>query len=138
MEEEKEKIVFVTEDTSLHRKAKIDRTDLEIIQSAATGEGLIPIDSMEQLMELAKALSDTFDYFREHVGSRMTKEQAEFIRKLRVEKDYSWRAVARACWWQKWEGYEEWQPASSQPMGMALCEKAAEFFGEHYRAKPWN
>lgn len=135
---EKENTFFVTEDTSLHRKAKVDPTDMEIIQSAATGEGLVPIKSMEQLMELAKALSDTFDYYREHVSSRMTKEQAEFIRKLRVDEGCSWRAVARTCWEQKWAGWEEWQPPSSQPMGMALCERAARFFRENYRDAPWN
>ncbi len=104
-----------------------------------TGDGLIEIKSVEQFKALAQAASDRFEGLGEIVKV-MTHDQALFIRMLRVDKGYTWRAVAEACYEQNWEGYdrEQWTPPSNQLMGMALCEKAAEFFGEHYKQPPWN
>ena len=136
--EEKEKPTFVTNDSSIHQGGKLDEADLEILKSASTGEGLIEIKNTEQFMALGKALSDTFNYYLEEAKKCMTKEQAEFVRMLRVDKGYSWRAVAHACYDQNWDNWEPWGPPSSQPMGMALCQIAAEFFNENYRKEPWN
>lgn len=105
-----EEVVFVTEDKGLRKTGKVDQTDVEILKSVKTGEGLITIKSKEQLIAMAKAASDTFDYFREQVRNKMTKEQAEFVRRLRVDKGYSWRAVARQCYNQNWKGWERWDP----------------------------
>jgi len=133
-----EEIVFITEDKGIRKTGEVDPTDMEIIKSAKTGEGIIQIKSKEQLMALAKAASDTFDYFREQ-ARKMTKEQAEFIRRLRVDEGYSWRAVARRCYGNhRFRDWPKWGPPSNQIMGMALCERAAEFFGEDYRKEPWN
>ncbi|MBW2649234.1 MAG: hypothetical protein JRC53_05390 [Deltaproteobacteria bacterium] len=65
----------------------------------------------------------------------MTKEQAEVVRKLRVEEGYSWRAIAHACYDLGWG---HWSPPSNQIVGMAICERAAQFFGEDYKKEPWN
>lgn len=34
--------------------------------------------------------------------------------------------------------WQRWFPPSSQPMGMALSDRAAEMHGEDYEKPPWN
>ena len=60
------------------------------------------------------------------------KERAAFIRQLRVEEDYSYRAVAEACT-SSWglEGND------NQIVGMNLCAIAAEYFDEDWDKEPW-
>ncbi|MBU0846725.1 hypothetical protein KKH23_06000 [Patescibacteria group bacterium] len=65
----------------------------------------------------------------------MTLGQAKAVRVLRVDKGYSWRAVAEACYELGWG---KWSPPSNQIMGMALCERAAQLLGEDYEKEPWN
>ena len=134
----KEGTIFVTDDTPIHEKGKMDPADHAVLEEAKAGEGIV-IQSTEQFMDLAKGLSDTFDHCVEFCRQNMVKEQAEQVRKLRIE-GYSWRALAHACHDLKWWGPNEYwdRVPSAQPMGMALCEVAAEFFNEHYRCKPWN
>lgn len=139
-ENKKEKTVFVTGDQAVHKKGKIDPADAEILKSVKTGEGLIKITSKEQLEHIAKGLVAAFDGCVEFCKRNMTKKQAEIIRELRVDKGYTWRAVAHAChdlqWWSPDEYWD--RVPSTQPMGMALCEVAAEFFNENYQEPPWN
>ena len=140
-EDELERIGFVTEDKAMRdarEHTKLGSGDREILESMKTGQGLIEITSMEQFMAIAKALGATFDYFRGVCREKMSHDQAVFIRSLRVDQGYSWRAVAESCFEQLWEGWERWAPPSSQPMGMALCERAAELFDENYMEPPWN
>jgi hypothetical protein len=134
-----DKSTFVTDDSPIREKGKLDPTDEAILEEAKAGQGIV-IQNTEQLMALAKGLSDTFDYCIEFCRQNMTKEQAEHVRVFRVEQDFSWRAVAHACHDLKWWGPNEYwdRVPSAQPMGMALCEVAAGFFNEHYRVKPWN
>lgn len=113
----------------------IDQTDKDFLNSAASGEGLIEISSADQLMELAQMAQTAFKKFRAQVDAIMNQERAQIIRDLRVEQDYSWRAVARECHIQ-FAG--TWEPVSNQLAGMALCEAAAELFGENYMEEPWN
>lgn len=135
-EKEEEKPVFVTGDTAIHKKGKLDPTDLEILKQTQTGEGLIKL-TPETLKSLAEGLVATFDHYKEMAIKCMTDEQAEVVRKLRVDEHYSWRAVARACYDQSWVGWEQWNPPSSQPMGMALTERAEEILGvEVYNPTP--
>jgi hypothetical protein len=130
---EEEKRVFVTDDKGLRQPKVLSQTDMEIMKEVQGGGG-IPIKSLDELKELARAAGERFDEF-EKLCDGMTLEQAEVVRKLRVEKGYSWRAVAQACY--DW-GWGEWYPPSNQIMGMALCERAAEFFNEDYMKPPWN
>ena len=65
----------------------------------------------------------------------MTKERAEFVRKLRLEEDYTWRMIAQECF-EQWQG--DWEPSSNQLVGMALCKAAALVFNENYATAPWN
>ena len=140
-EENERETVFVTNDKAIRearRRTKLGAGDRQMLESAKTGEGLIEIKSMEQLLALGKALAATFEYYQQICAAKMLHDQAVFIRGLRVGEGYSWRAIAEACLEENWEGWEKWEPPSSQPMGMALCEKAAEFFGENYMEAPWN
>lgn len=136
---ESERRVFVTNDKSVHEKGKLDQTDEAILEEVKSGGGVV-IESAEQLQALAKGLSDTFDHCLEFCRKNMTEEKARYIRKIRVDEGYSWRAVARACHEiGGWPINEYWNRVpGAQPMGMALCEVAAEFLGENYRAAPWN
>jgi len=84
--------LFVTDDSSIHKKQRLDPSDMEILEEVKTGEGLITI-SAEELKKLAEAAANTFKECQEMVEP-MTKEQAEVVRKLRVEEGYSWRAIA--------------------------------------------
>ena len=137
-EPEPEETTFVTDDKRIRESGKLDESDRQILEEAKTGEG-IRIISSEQLMALAKAASDAFEYYREQCKKRMTRKHAWFIRSLRIDEGYSWRAVARRCHDnRRFKSWPKWEPPSSQPMGMALCEKAAEFFGEDYKKEPWN
>jgi len=131
--------IFVTNDQQIHRKGKLDPTDMEILKSVKTGGGTITIKSVEELKALAKAASDKFDAYSLYVMEHMTKEQAEFVRRLRVDEGYSWRAVARRCYGNhRFRGWGRWDPPSNQIMGMALCERAALMYGEDYEKEPWN
>jgi len=139
--DELERIGFVTEDKAIRdarKRTKLGSGDREVLESLKTGERLVEITSVEQFMAIGKALAATFEYFQGVCREKMTHDQAIFIRSLRVDQGYSWRAVAEACHEKNWEGWERWDPPSSQPMGMALCELAAEFFNENYREPPWN
>jgi hypothetical protein len=128
---ENEKIKFVT----LEGKSGVNtEADVQIANAALTGQGLVQIKP-EDLMKLAEAAKETNDWFLEEVIKLMTKEKAEYVRKIRCDEGYTWRAVAQACY-DEWKG--DWSPPSNQIMGMALCEIAAGFFGEKYMEEPWN
>jgi len=125
--------IFVTDDGSIHKKQKLDPSDIEILKSIKTGEGMITINP-EELKRFAETAANLFEDCRKMVEP-MTEEQAEVVRRLRVEEGYSWRAIAHACYDLGWG---HWSPPSNQIVGMAICERAAEFFGENYRQEPWN
>jgi len=129
---DKENIVFLTGDEAFRKpEGVLDPTDQAIMDSIITGKGLITITSREQLMDFARMAGEVKDSF-DKLFENMTKEQAIFVRELRVDEGYSWRAVASACN-KEWGG--DW--GSNQLAGMAICEKAATFFDEGYE-KIWN
>ncbi len=88
----------------------------------------------DELLDAMKAAAaDTWNYFEAQFAG-MTREQAEYVRSLRVDSDdYSWRGVAAACA-EAWDG--DWE--SNQIAGMVICKRAAEMFGENYNVEPWN
>ncbi len=126
--------VFVTEDKAIHQGAILSSADKEILESVKTGEGMITIESVEQLQEMAKAAAERFEEFKKFC-SPMEPWQARIVRTLRVEEKCSWRAVAERC---HKLGWGKWSPPSNQIMGMALCDRSAQFFGENYMEAPWN
>jgi hypothetical protein len=134
MMENEEKPIFVTDDKSIREGGAFAKADTDILESIRKGEGFIAIESPEQLQEIAKAAAERFEEFRE-LCRPMKRRQAKIIRKLRVKKRYTWRAIAQACFN---FGWGKWSPPSNQLMGMALCEKAAKFFNENYMEPPWN
>ena len=102
------------------------------IGPAPDKDGLLRL-SGDDLTHLANAAALTWELFQKEVRAAMTDERAEYVRKLRVERKYTWRSVARACsnaWGIDW--------GSNQLAGMCLCEAAAERFFENYRQPPWN
>lgn len=125
---------LVTGDRSLNEAGQLDPTDQAMLEQARTGEGLIQL-TPELLEELAQAAAATMAVFEDEVKALMTEERAGFVRSLRVDQGYSWRAVARACH-EAWGG--DWEPPSNQLMGMALCQAAAQVFDEDSSAPPWN
>lgn len=87
--------------------------------------------SPAELTALADAGNETFKAFREHII--VDSLGAEVIRHLRVDKNYSWRAVAR--YFSK-QLQAPW--GANQLAGMVLCEKAAKVTGEDFLKPPWN
>lgn len=84
-----------------------------------------------ELTVMGEAGNQTYKYFQKHINVNMA--TAKLIRKLRVEKDLSWRAVARFCsklWTAPWGG--------NQIAGMVICDKAAKLLGEDFMQPPWN
>lgn len=68
-------------------------------------------------------------------SGEMTQERARFVRKLRVDQDRTWRRVASEC---HAEFNGDWDPPNDQAIGMELCQRAAELFGERWDEEPWN
>ncbi|MDP2730592.1 MAG: hypothetical protein Q8O55_08910 [Dehalococcoidales bacterium] len=84
-----------------------------------------------ELTRLGTAADKTSALFRVHI--HLTKAEAIQVRQLRVELDYSWRAIARfysVLWGGLW--------GSNQITGMVICEKAANLLGEDFMQEPWN
>lgn len=135
-QKDEKKVIFVTDDSAMKR-GKIHEVDKSVLHSAKTGEGTFEIKTAEQLKAFAELAVKTHDVFLESIKAKMTKPRAELIRKLRVEDGCSWRALAAECH-ENWAEDAEWLPPSNQIAGMALCEVAAEMFGEKYMEAPWN
>jgi len=111
---------------------RVSHADRAVWRAAATGEGLIPITSREQLLDLARAATLAKASF-DHDFAGMTIAQAAFVRQLRVVEGYTWRAVAETCAIE-WAG--DW--GSNQLAGLALCERAAAMHDEDPNTEPWN
>ena len=135
-----DEVIFVTDDQAIHKQGKIDEADAEVVRAAGTGEGLIAIESVEQLKAIGEGLVAAFAGCTELCRKNMTMEQASIIRGLRVDEGYSWRAIAHVCHdLMRWGPNEYWDRVpSAQPMGMALCEVAADLLDEDGRQPPWN
>ena len=83
------------------------------------------------LTVLANEGQKTCEHFRQCIP--VTKGTANFVRQLRIERNLSWRAVARyysIAWSEPWGG--------NQIAGMVICEKAAKLLGEDFMEPPWN
>ena len=46
---------------------------------------------------LASAAGLAWEHFQREAASILTDERADYVRKLRVDRKYTWRSVARAC-----------------------------------------
>ena len=92
--------------------------------------------TFEDLVELWKKADEKMSEFTDVVAD-MNLGQAAQIRHWRIAGHMTWRSVARAAYLEGWFG-RNWRPPSNQILGMALVDKAAQLFGEHYREPPWN
>ncbi len=84
-----------------------------------------------QLTVMADGADKTLTLFHESI--QVTSVAATRIRQLRVDQDYSWRAIARYCsreWLAPW--------GANQIAGMVICEKAAKLLTEDFMEPPWN
>lgn len=118
---------------TLENKTRMHEVDLQVIQSAMTGENLISL-TPAQLMELAVAVEKTQQLFKAEAKNVVSStDRADVVRALRIDDGWTWRGVAAECA-NLWNG--TW--GSNQLMGMALCERAAELLGEDFMKEPWN
>jgi len=92
--------------------------------------------SFEQCVELSRKGNETLDKFEGIVAS-MDLGQATQIRHWRVDVCRTWRSVARSAYNSSLFS-RAWNPPANQIMGMALCNRAAQVYGEDYRKGPWN
>ena len=87
--------------------------------------------SPADLTALADAGNKTYELFRQKL--EVNELEAESIRYLRVDKEYSWRAIARYC-----SRILKAPFGGNQLAGMVICEKAAKVLGEDFLQPPWN
>lgn len=121
---------------------KLAPADERVLKDMSKGEG-IPITSVEQLQALARAAAEVYENAKFRLRKIIRQEHAEEARRIRIDEEFSWRAVAQYCYdhWHKpcdCEGNCWWHPTSNQIIGMAICEIAAEFFNEDYMEAPWS
>lgn len=132
--------ILVTSDRVLRLEAgaisPYEALDQAMAASTGTNEARAEVSRLRKLTPaeltvMADAGNKTYKYFCQHIA--VNREGARLIRQLRVEKDCSWRAVARFCsllWCAPWGG--------NQIAGMVICEKAAQLLGENFLQPPWN
>ena len=87
--------------------------------------------SPAELTAMGEGADSTVKFFRKHIT--LDRQRADLVRQLRIEEDYSWRAIARWCATISggpWGG--------NQLAGLVICEKAAEMLGQDFMSPPWN
>ena len=132
--------ILVTWDRVL-RQAAGGITPYEALDRAiAEGEGSVDAQaevsrlrklSSAELTVLADAGNETYQLFRQKI--EVNEPGAKLIRYLRVDKEYSWRAIARHC-----SRILKAPFGGNQLAGMAICEAAAKALGEDFLEPPWN
>lgn len=87
---------------------------------------------MRTMWKRSRVVGDMFDVMARDLVDR---PRAETIRTIRVQFHSSWRTVALTVF----DAVGAlWMPPDNQLMGMALCDAAAEHFGEDYMTGEWN
>lgn len=112
--------------------APIGPVEREVGRHTAEQPGLRRL-SEDDVHDLVGAAAETWQLLRREARAAMTEERAAYVRKLRVDRKYTWRSVARACS-DAWD--TDW--GSNQIAGMSICEAAAQYSFEDYRKPPWN
>lgn len=104
---------------------------VEVTEEAKTEVTRLRQLSPAQLTVMADGADNTWAFFKD--GITVTEMEASWVRRLRVDSDFSWRAIARSC-------SREWRApwGANQIAGMAICEKAAKLFQEDFMQPPWN
>lgn len=91
--------------------------------------------TFDELVKFSQKANERMQEFT-GVAKGMTLAQAAQVRLWRVDNHMTWRSVARAAYMERW--FHVWEPPSNQILGMALAERAAQFFKEDFREPPWN
>jgi len=110
--------------------------DMGLAEGGGTKEGQAEISRLRslspaELSAMMEAGNKTYQLFRQKI--KVDELAAKMIRILRVNKEYSWRAIARHC-----SRALKAPFGGNQLAGMVICEKAAKLLGEDFMAPPWN
>jgi hypothetical protein len=132
----KYRVVVITAREMLRNFEESDSEKYKQFHDTMEKSAGVPL-TYDQLLEFATKADDRLKEFTQ-LAQGMTLKQAAVVRKVRVDRRMTWRAVARTFHKLGWPNLRGWDPPSNQLMGMALCEKAAQFFQECYREPPWN
>ena len=137
--------IFVTTDRVLREASggitPHEALEMAMVEGKGTKEAQAEVSRLHtlkpgELTVLADAANKTYQSFRQVLQIAelfQDQETANLIRKLRVDKGYSWRAVARFC---SNVGRAPW--GGNQIAGMVICEEAAKLLGEDFLEPPWN
>ncbi len=105
-----------------------------------TPEGYIGLDR-DHLEELSEHGTESVRLLRVRLSNVFASftSYSRDVRRLRCERHYSWRAIARWCRPQPgFRMVDGWGPDANQLAGMVACELAAELLDEDWTAAPWN
>ena len=80
----------------------------------------------------------SWDDVRQDIRDRMTEGQAAMVRRLRVDRDLTWRGVAEDFYDERPEELYGLDLRGNQAVGEYLCEAAAAILGEDAESPPWN
>ena len=105
---------------------RVDPADWEALT------GPVEVVTPDRLAELAEQAKEQIEFFREAFQG-IIRPQALWVRHLRCELRYTYRAIATAS---ADIADGDWQ--GNQLAGMAMCERAAEKLGEDSNEEPWN
>ena len=108
-------------------KAKTEGAAPEAVTELHRLHQLSPIE----LTKMREGADETVAMFRQHI--QIGRDTAKLVRQLRVDEDYSWRAIAR---WASALLGAPW--GANQLAGLVICEKAAKSLGEDFLKPPWN
>lgn len=86
---------------------------------------------LDETLTMVSSATDTFQHFIDNV--ELDETMLKYIREMRVERRYTWRAVAETM-----SELTKGDWGSNQLAGMAFCDKAARHFNEYYQQEPWN
>lgn len=132
--------VFVTWDRVVRLAAggitPYEAMDKGLAEAGGTPEAQAEVSRLRKLTPteltiMAEAGNKTYKHFYHYI--KVNDAEAKLIRLLRVERDLSWRAIARFgshLWRAPWGG--------NQLAGMVICQKAAKLMGEDFMQPPWN
>lgn len=128
-----EALKIISTETEEHTVSHMSDKPEEIADPEEVWEDGVPL-TQEMIDDLRdKAMKGLLADPDDDWGITVTLNEAEYIRKLRVEERGTWRYVAAKCS-ERWNG--EW--GSNQIAGMSLCKRAAVFFEEDFMSPPWN
>lgn len=132
--------VLVTWDRVLRQAAggltPYEALDKGLAEGKGTKEARVEVSrlrslSAAELSAMIDAVNKTYQLFQQKL--EVNELGAKMIRILRVDKEYSWRAIARHC-----SRALKVPFGGNQLAGMVICDKAAKALGENFLKPPWN